>query len=258
MTKMPIGISKVLILFLWGVIVFLAESGWAVTDEEIERMQPFLKEFTLGEKIAFWAEKFVGVPYDEDPKGIYVTQEKIVVDEKVDCMYLPFRAVELALSRTPEEAIEIALDKRFRHQGELRGDGSVANYEDRFQYGEDMILSRKWGRDITGKIGPLVSIPATRGKKAWEMLTSRELLKGLGKLKSGDIVFFVVSPAKRKVGEIIGHMGIIKAEEGGQDGKVYLIHASGAKNKGGVVKKVLLADYLREMPFIGVNVTRFE
>jgi len=55
-------------------------------------------------------------------------------------------------------------------------------------------------------------------------------------------------------------MGIVKveAQTGKTPGKqVYLIHASGTKKRGGVVKKVLLADYIKKMPYIGVRITRF-
>jgi hypothetical protein len=56
------------------------------------------------------------------------------------------------------------------------------------------------------------------------------------------------------VGEIIGHIGIIKRE-----GKsLYLIHASGRKNRGGKVKKVPLAEYAANMPFVGIIVSRFQ
>jgi len=41
-----------------------------------------------------------------------------------------------------------------------------------------------------------------------------------------------------------------------QDEKAYLIHASGTKERGGMVKKVLLKDYVSQMPFIGVKITR--
>ena len=228
------------------------------TEEEIRSLQASLQDRTTGERIAFWAEKFVGVPYDEDPRGIYVTEEKIVFDHKVDCMYLVFRSVELALSRTPEEAVAVALEKRFHGRGQLRPDGSVANYHERFQYGEDMILSGKWGRDITGQVGPLSRIPGPRGKKSWQMIATRDLMKGRFRCQTGDLIFFVVAPGSRKADEIIGHLGIIKVEKEGENARRYLIHASGVKGKGGVVKKVRLQEYFREMPFIGANLTRFE
>ena len=60
--------------------------------------------------------------------------------------------MELALSHTPEEAIQIALEKRFHSKGILK-DGKVVNYDDRFEYGEDMIESGKWGKEVTLEVG---------------------------------------------------------------------------------------------------------
>ena len=210
----------------------------------------------VAERIAFWAEKFVGIPYDRDPQGIYVTRKEIVADDAVDCMYLTFRAVELALSRTPEEAVLVALDKRFRTKGVLQG-GKVANYDDRFQYGEDMIQSGKWGKDITGQIGRTAKIRGSRSYDSYEVLPPHEVLRRK-KLATGDILFFFKAPEKRVVGEGVAHIGIVKLEGKPGEEEIFLIHAGGTKKAGGKVKKVLLKDYLSAMPFVGVKVTRFE
>jgi hypothetical protein len=226
----------------------------ALTEEEIQKFQSLLMERPFGEKVAFWAEKFVGTPYDKDPAGEYVSKAVIVVDERVDCMYLTFRAVELAISHTPAEAIQVALEKRFHSKGILR-EGKVSNYEDRFEYGEDMILSGKWGREITSDIGTTLRIKGSRGKDFVDILLPDELYRALRQLKSGDIVFFIKRPEERELGEIVGHIGILKVE---QDQEAYLIHASGTKERGGKVKKVLLKDYVSQMPFIGVKITRMD
>src|SRR4030042_1019716 len=225
---------------------------FALTDEEIKKFQSLLKAQPVGERIAFWAERFVGTPYDPDSMGEYVTRATIVADERVDCMYLTFRAVELALSNTPEGAIEISLDRRFHTKGILK-EGRVVNYHDRFEYGEDMIFSGRWGREITSEAGKTMRIKGSRGRDFVEILPSEHLLKGLRKLKSGDILFFVKKPEDRKEEEIIGHIGIVKVEQ-----EVYLIHASGTKGNGGEVKKVLLKEYLLKMPFIGAKIARFD
>jgi len=232
----------------------------ALTVEEIQKFQILLKGEPVGERIAFWAEKFLGVPYDPDPLGEYVSKATIVADERVDCMYLTFRSVELALSRTPEEAIQIALEKRFHSKGILRDD-RVVNYDDRFEYGEDMIESGKWGKDITSKVGKTKKIKGSRGRDFVEILSPEALLKGTKNLKSGDILFFIKRPQDRKREEIVGHLGITKVgrnpmnDEGRE---IYLIHASGVKGKEGVVKKLLLKEYLSGMPFVGVKITRFQ
>jgi len=232
---------------------------FALTGEEIQKFQTLLTGKPIGEKIAFWAKKFIGVPYDMDPFGEYVSKATIVSDERVDCMYLTFRAVELALSHTPEEAIQLALERRFHSKGVLQ-EGHVINYDDRFEYGEDMIESGKWGQEMTSAVGNTMKIKGSRGKDFVEVLSSDALMQGMKSLKSGDLVFFAKKPEKREVGEIIGHMGIIEVTEaeGNQRSKaVFLIHASGTKGKGGAVKKVLLREYLSKMPFIGVKITRF-
>jgi hypothetical protein len=232
----------------------------ALSGEEIQKFQTFLMDKPIGEKIAFWAEEFIGVPYDRDPLGEYVSKTTIVSDGRVDCMYLTFRAVELALSHTPEEAIQVALERRFRSKGILK-DGHVINYDDRFEYGEDMIESGKWGKEMTSEVGKMMKIEGLRGKDFVEILSPDELVKGMKSLKSGDIIFFATRPERRKVGEIIGHIGIVKVEKSERKpwtGEVYLIHASGTKGRGGAVKKVLLRDYLSKMPFIGVKITRFQ
>ena len=251
---------KSLKTFLIPLIFFLfLQPCYALTNEEIQKYQSLLKGKPIGERIAFWAEKFIGVPYDTDPLGEYVSRATIVADERVDCMYLTFRAAELALSHTHEEAIQIALEKRFHSKGILK-EGQVMNYDDRFEYGEDMIESGKWGREVTSEIGKMRKMEGSRGKDFVEILPSDELMKGVRRLKTGDIIFFVKKPEKRKVGEIVGHIGIIKFEKRPNHpraGEAHLIHASGMKGKDGVVKKVLLKDYLHEMPFIGVRITRF-
>ena len=247
--------------FLIPLIFFLSlQPCFALTIEEIQKFQTLLKGEPVGERIAFWAERFLGVPYDPDPLGEYVSKATIVTDERVDCMYLTFRAVELALSHSPEEAIQVALDKRFHSKGILK-DSQVANYDDRFEYGEDMIESGKWGKDITSKVGKTTKIKGSRGKDFAEILSPYVLLKGRNDLKSGDILFFIKRPEKRKREEIVGHLGILKVEgsPGGRGARqIYLIHATGTKGKGGAVKKILLEDYLSKMPFVGVKITRFQ
>lgn len=236
----------------------------AVDIKETGILQNTLKDKAIGEKIAFWAEQFVGKPYDTDPLGEYVRKEVIVTDERVDCMYHVFRSVELASTNSPENAISKALDMRFHTKGILR-DGMVTNYNDRFEYGEDMILSGKWGKDITGKLGKTVYIKGSRGLDRQEVLLKQDAINAIAKFKSGDIVFFIKDPEKRMVGEIVGHIGIIKSEVKSQNSKVretYLIHASGTKGKqngnSGSVKKGLFTDYLKSMKFIGIKATRFE
>lgn len=257
-------------LGLLGIVIF-SSSVFAFTNAEIAALRAEIKSASLGERIAFWAEKFIGTPYDPDPLGEYVSRKVIVADERVDCMYLTFRAVELAFGNTPEEAEMTALERRFRNKGVMR-EGKVINYEDRFRYGEDMVGSGKWGREITAEIGRPSRIRGPRGAQYMIFLTPGEMLKNITKLRSGDLIFFVKSPDTRKEDEIVGHIGTIKKDKttkvsrrknnvtygpAGPD-QVYLIHASGKKGSGGIVKKVLLKDYILRMPFVGAKITRFD
>jgi hypothetical protein len=237
------------------------DSGFTpLAAEDIQKNQNLVNTRPIGERIAFWGEQFVGAPYDVDPLGEYVRSEKIVCDYRVDCMYLVFRAVELAQANTPEGAMDRSLDLRFRTRGRIEG-GRVINYDERFAYAEDMISSGRWGRDITTEMGESVDIQGLRRGEKTPMLSRGELLKSevYSKLKTGDLIFFVEDPTKRSAGELIGHLGIIKVE----NGSLLLIHASGLKSSdqrpgGGVVKKADLLEYFTNMKFIGAKFTRFE
>jgi hypothetical protein len=252
--------KKCKILLIPLIVCLFLQPCFGLTGEEIQKFQALWADKPIGERIAFWAERFIGVPYDDDPLGEYVSKATIVADERMDCMYLTFRVVELALSHTPEEATQIALDKRFHSKGVLK-DGRVTNYDDRFEYGEDMVESGKWGKEVTSEVGRMMKIKGSRGKDFVEILSPDELMRGRSRLKSGDIIFFATRPEKRKVGEIIGHIGVIKVEktERNPEGReFFLIHASGHKGRGGAVKKVPLKGYLSNMPFLGVRITRFQ
>ena len=208
---------------------------------------------TIGGKIATCAESFVGRPYDPDPLGEYVRRNVIVADERVDCMYLTFRCAELALSNTPQEAVEKALSMRFITHGILKA-GKVVNYDERFQYGTDMIESGKWGVEVTENLGNLSNLPGTRGRKTIRIQGKTEAQKNIPKLKNGDLLYFIKDPDRRVVDEMVGHLGFVK-----KDGeKTFLVHASGRKNGTGLVKKVSLMEYFENMHFVGIRVTRFE
>jgi cell wall-associated NlpC family hydrolase len=232
----------------------------AMTADEIRIAQAKLAGLPLNKRIVSWAGRFIGTPYDTDPLGLYVSTKRIVADEKVDCMYLTFRSVELAQTSTPDEAIDRALSLRFITKGKL-ADGLVANYDERLQYGEDMVFGGKWGKNITADLGQNKQIPGSRGKDTVDILpknvlATRALQK---KLRDGDIIYWVKDPKKRVVEEIVAHLAIVHFKSG----QPYLIHAAGSKNQwgtsnGGAVKEVPFADYVRSMRFIGALVTRFE
>lgn len=236
---------------LLAIMPFLTASAFP-PEEEVAALQKELTGLPIGDRIAMWAEEFVGTPYDPDPLGEYVTRKAVVADERVDCMYHTFRSVELAMSNSPVEAVELALDKRFKTAGVIKN-GRVINYEERFEYAMDMLLSGKWGRDVTAELAATIEIPGARSIGPVAIIPASRIPGAEKGIRSGDVLYFVKEPGKRTVGEIIGHLGIAKRE----GGSVWLIHASGRKNGHGMVKKVLLSDYTRAMPFIGIKVSRF-
>jgi hypothetical protein len=124
-----------------------------------------------------------------------------------------------------------------------------------------MVMSRKWGKNITAELGAVKTIPGSRGKDTVDILPKNVLLTGAvqKKLQDGDIVYWVKDPKKRVVEEIVAHLSIVHVKSG----KPYLIHAAGDKDRqgkpgGGVVKEVPFSSYVRSMHFIGAFVTRFE
>jgi cell wall-associated NlpC family hydrolase len=231
-----------------------------MTADEVLLAQARASKMPLGKRIAYWAGRFIGTPYDPDPLGLYVRTNRIVADEKADCMYHIFRSVELAQSETPDAAIARALAIRFISQGKLQ-DGLVTNYDDRFQYGEDMVMSGKWGKNITADLGAIKNITGSRGRESVDILPKTVLATRAlqRKLQDGDIVYWVKDPKKRATDEIVGHLSVVRTKSN----KVYVIHAAGDKDRpkkrgGGHVKEVPFADYVNSMRFIGAFVTRFE
>jgi hypothetical protein len=239
-----------LALFL-TIMSFVPASAFPPEDR-VAALQGEIAGLPIGEKIARWAEAFVGTPYDPDPLGEYVTKKAVVADDRVDCMYHTFRSVELAMSNSPAEAVEVALDKRFKTRGAIE-DGIVKNYDERFEYAMDMLLSGKWGREVTAELAATVEIQGARSTGPVAIIPASRIPGAEKGLRSGDVLYFVKEPGKRVIGEIIGHLGIAKRE----GSTVWLIHASGRKNGPGMVKKLPLSDYISSMPFIGIKVSRF-
>ena len=70
----------------------------------------------------------------------------------------------------------------------------MTNYADRFVYGEDMISSGKWGKEITSEIGKTSVIQGVRSGESIDMLPRVEVLKRMEMLRSGDLIFFIKAP----------------------------------------------------------------
>ena len=217
----------------------------------------------LGDKIVKYANSFIGTPYDRIPIGLYVQSRKLIIDDEIDCMYLVFRSVSLALADGDDKkAIEIACDKMFHDKCKLDKNGLVTNYENRFDYSEDMISSSKWGKSIyTNEEMSTMEGSRMYDKlhyvKSQDFINSKKLQQ---RVQNGDILFLVKHLELRspKTHAMIGHLGILEV---GQDGEIYLIHASGVKRYDvpqGKVVKIKLTDYLQEKKakWAGIYITR--
>lgn len=255
-----VGVLLFVALLLCGGALDLSAPAAAGTASFPPSLYDQAATLPLPDRIAFWAEAFIGRPYDSDPLGEYVRRSAVVADERVDCLYHVFRSVELARGGTAEQAVAQALQLRFHHAGQIQ-EGRVINYDDRFQYGEDMIDSGKWGREVTAALGPTTTVPGSRGRERVTILPKAALLQAdtHARLKNGDLLFLIKDPKKRVAGEIVGHLGILVARAN----TLYLVHASGRKTDptappNGEVKRVKLTDYAATMPFLGARVTRFE
>lgn len=223
--------------------------------------KPENPNLSLGEKISFYADQFIGTPYDRIPIGLYVDTRRLITDNEVDCMYLVFRSIPLALADGDnKKAFDIACNKMFHDRCKLDSKGFVTNYETRFDYSEDMIMSGKWGKNIY-KDNQMTKMKGSRMYKYFPYIPSQEFIKNQAlqkEVKKGDIVFFVkrLDLRSKTANEIIGHLGILDVV----DGKIYLTHASGHKSfkkPQGKVVKVPLIDYLKEMKrFAGIYISR--
>ena len=125
-----------------------------------------------------------------------------------------------------------------------------------------MVASGKWGKSIY-KNDEMSIMEGSRMYDKFYYVKSSDLIsskKLQGRIKNGDILFLVKHPELRskKTHAMIGHLGILEV---GNDGEIYLIHASGVKRYDvpqGKVKKVKLVDYLIEKKdrWAGVHITR--
>lgn len=242
------------IIFFVMYLMAIPASGIAISEFEFNEVQGKLKDLPLGDRIAYWAELFIGTPYDPDPLGEYVRKRAVVADERVDCMYTTFRAIELSMSNQYADTVSKALDVRFKTHGKIDENGQILNYDERYEYGIDMVSSGKFGKDVSGKISRTVDIKGERGITSVSIVEAEAAIDSLKNIRNGDIIFFIKDPGKRVAAEIVGHIGIASVNEQG----IFLIHASGVKNGNGIVKKVELKEYLQNMPFAGIMVTRFD
>ena len=229
------------------------------------------KSNDIGNRIVKYANAFIGIPYDRIPIGLYVKERKLIADNEMDCMYFVFRTISLALAKGDNnKAQEIACDKMFNDKCIFDKKGFVSNYQNRFEYSEDMIASGKWGKSIFNK-NEMSKMQGSRMYKEFYYVKSDDFVgnqKLQKKIKNGDILFLYKYPEKRsKAQEAIGHLGILEVDK--KTKNIYFIHASGNKclkdecfkqHNQGAVKKILLNQYLQEKKekFVGIDILRIK
>ncbi|MBQ7552061.1 MAG: DUF1460 domain-containing protein [Rickettsiales bacterium] len=259
---------KLFIIILLLFIVLIASMYKVYTYISIEVSSD------IGIKIDKYARRFIGTKYDKIDIGAYVKNRVIIYDTEVDCMYLVFRVIELAVANGDEQkAINFALDNRFHTKGKLDADGKVMNYGERYQYSEDVIADGKFGKSIFTN-NEMQEIQGERMHTKWFQLPIEDVINNaviknhnlnqtneriFDRIETGDIVFFIRKKELREVGEIIAHLGILEKTK---NGNVYVIHASGKKDpewKDAGVIRVRLDKYLKQKKnkFSGVYITRF-
>ena len=233
------------------------------------------KSSDIGMRIDKYARRFLGTPYDKIKIGAYVANKTIIYDREVDCMYLVFRVLELALADGDDgRAVQIALKNRFRTYGKLDKNSKVINYDERYEYSEDVIASGKFGKSIFTD-NEMQKTDGDRMYKHWYQLPIKDVINNekifnkennqngkeeriLDRIKTGDIIFFIRKKEIRVVNEIVAHLGIVERMK---NGDVYVIHASGKKDPNNIdegVVRVKLGEYLKNKldKFSGIYITR--
>ena len=172
-----------------------------------------------------------------------------------------------------QKAMNVALNNRFYTKGKLDADGKVMNYDERYQYSEDVIADGKFGQSIFSN-DEMQEIDGERMHKKWFQLQIEDVINNdviknnnlnqtneriFDRIKTGDLVFFIRKKELREVGEIIAHLGVLEKTK---NGNVYVIHASGKKDpewKDAGVVRVRLDKYLKNKinKFSGIYITRF-
>jgi hypothetical protein len=233
------------------------------------------RRLPAGERVARWARLFASRTdnvYCFGPKpGGYTAESLLVQDFKHDCVSLYYRTTELARAASARDALRLAYGTRFAdvNPSAWPAPTGAMNYDDpaHLDYSEDMIRTGLWGADVTKEVG--VAIPDAAGTSRYAAGTYDFIPKSklrYGKLRSGDLLYFVLDEAnekartlREKYGLLVGHQGIVD-----RDGDtVYVIHAAQSDlpgiYAGNRVVRVPLRTYLdRVERFKGVMISRLE
>jgi hypothetical protein len=255
-------------------IRFNLDSPHARPAAEIDSQMARVAALPVGERIAARADWFpqrgdTSYVFGLDPEG-YVTQGRLVDDCHTDCVLFFYRTTELGRSSSALEAVQFAFGTRFYGaslQEVVRPDGRVDyGAPVHLDYAMDILRSGYWGAEVTATLGPArTDETGTARYPAGTVSFVPKADLAPERLQSGDIVYFVTDEttprgrAVREGGDLIGHLGIVKVE----DGTPMLIHAASqglaGLYPGARVEKVALATYLRRVEnFKGVMATRIE
>lgn len=255
-------------------VQFNLDNDRALPSTVIDSLMARFQHFEVGERIAAWADHFwrrgdAKYLFGLAPDG-YVSKGRLVDDFRTDCVLFFYRTTELGRSSSAVEAVQFAFGTRFYGatlEEVVRADGGV-DYDSpvHLDYTVDIIRSGIWGQEITELLGSSVADEA--GSSRYESGSVRFVPKktiAWEKLQSGDIVYFVSDETTdsgkklRKIGAIIGHLGIVRIE----GGQIYLMHAASkgleGLYQGGKIEKVALRTYLERVEsFKGIMITRIE
>lgn len=255
-------------------VQFNLDNGHVLPSVLIDAQMREVADLSLGERIGAWADLFYQRGDANYRFGLsdggYVEEGRLVNDFSTDCILFLYRTTELGRTTSAREAVDFAYGTRFAGaslEGAVRADGRV-NYDDpvHLDYSIDMIRSGIWGQEITEQIGETErDLTGTSRYPAGTIKYVPKAKLAYDALKSGDLVYFVTDEKTKKGasvrehGAVIGHVGVIKVE----DGQPYLIHPASAAlagvYEGGKLVKVLLKTYLERVEsFKGVAATRIQ
>jgi len=225
-------------------------------------------------RVGWWARQFLAADtavYCFGPAdGGYVSEGRLVLDERHDCISLLYRTTELAHAADPADAVARALATRFAGADP----DSVVDATGRVDYDHpahldfsiDMIRSGHWGRDVTGSLSGAVpdSVGTPRYRAGTVTVVPRDKLVP-GELREGDVVWLVLDVANTGARELrdtyglmVGHVGLVIE----QDREPWLVHAASSglegRYEGGHIVAVPVVEYLQRVERYGaVVITRF-
>jgi hypothetical protein len=250
------------------------DNDHVLPSADIDSLMIRFMPLSLGDRVAAWADYFWqrgDVIYRFGlASGGYASDGRLVDDFRTDCILFFYRVTELGRSSNALEAVQFAYGTRFYGASlqDVVGDDGRVDYDApaHLDYTIDILRSGIWGSDISASVGRCV--PDTQGSTRYEPGSVYYVPKAAvnhAALRSGDIVFLLgdeqteTGKRLREAGALIGHVGIVRVE----NGVPHLIHPASKPlpgvYEGGKLVKVPLRTYLdRVETFKGILVTRID